>query len=141
MLYLVLLYCLQYRKVAGLVSSSSSYNDLRYDCYILSSFYLIKPNVSLILNTFSAYIYILLALRNIRIFSCIKVILYVKVFISLVNCLTAWKILVKEFFFSIISIYIYYYHIATDNLYYEVCFIEVVKILLLDRILYIYIGY
>src|SRR6266566_1826669 len=39
------------------------------------------------------------------------------------------------------SIYMYYHHIVIDNLYYEACLIEVVKVLLLDRILRTYIDH
>ncbi len=46
-----------------------------------------------------------------------------------------------KLFASAISIYMCYYYIAVDNFHYEAYFVEVVKVLFLDRILRIYIGY
>jgi len=46
-----------------------------------------------------------------------------------------------KLFAFIISIYIYYYYIAVNNLYHETSFVEIIKVLFLDHILYIYIGY
>ncbi len=57
------------------------------------------------------------------------------------NCLTAWKTLVGELYFFTTSICAYYYHIAIDNPHYEIYFVEIVKVFLLDRVFYTYIDH
>jgi len=46
-----------------------------------------------------------------------------------------------KLFIFIISICIYYYYIAVDNLYHEAFFIEIVKVFFLDRVFCTYIGH
>ena len=66
---------------------------------------------------------------------------YKTVTVYIFNRYNLFVIVWLKLFISAISIYIYYYYIAIDNPHYKVYFIEIVKVIFLDRIFYMYIGH
>ncbi len=57
------------------------------------------------------------------------------------DCYNPFLIIRLNFFISVISINIHNHYIVINDIYYKVYFVEVVKVVVLDIVLRIYIGY
>ncbi len=57
------------------------------------------------------------------------------------NCCRPFLIIKLKLFTSSTTINIYNNYIVIDNTYYKACFVEIIEVCILDRVLCVYVGY